>query len=91
MNTAPKIRKKAGHSRISDVKLEKREDMRRYWYELEDEHCNDPSVFIPDGSDKETAVGHARRWMKKNGVKAARLIVYSMRTDNLIDVIDIEV
>ena len=65
--------------------------MRRYWFELTDEHYNDLGAFIPDGSNKQAAVNLARRWMRENGVKFATLAVNSMRTDNLLDSIDIEI
>lgn len=64
--------------------------MRRYWFELEDEHHNDLCAAIPDGSNKQAAVNKARQWMKDNGIKRAVLSINSMRTDNLLDVIDIE-
>lgn len=64
--------------------------MRRYWFELEDEHHNDLGVAIPDGSNKQAAINKARQWMKDNGIKRAVLSINSMRTDNLLDVIDIE-
>ena len=65
-------------------------DMRRYWFELEDERHQDLGAAIPDGSSKQAAVNKARQWMKDNGIKRARLVINSMRTDNLLDVIDIE-
>ena len=64
--------------------------MRRYWFELKDEHHNDLGAAIPDGSNKQAAVNKARQWMKDNGIKRAVLSINSMRTDNLLDVIDIE-
>ena len=64
--------------------------MRRYWFELTDEHYKDLGAAIPDGSNKQAAINKARKWMKDNGIKEAKLIVNSMRTDNLLDVIDIE-
>ncbi len=64
--------------------------MRRYWFELEDDRYNELGAAIPDGSSKQAAINRARQWMKDNGVKVAKLIVNSMRTDNLLDVIDIE-
>lgn len=45
---------------------------------------------IPDGSNKQAAINKARQWMKDNGIKRAVLSINSMRTDNLLDVIDIE-
>lgn len=65
--------------------------MRRYYFELADECYNDLGAFIPDGSNKQAAINRARRWMKDNGVKRAVLAVNSMRTDNLLDAIDIEI
>lgn len=64
--------------------------MRRYYFELTDEHHNDLGAFIPDGSSKQAAINKARQWMKDNGVTKAMLAINSMRTDNLLDVIDIE-
>lgn len=65
--------------------------MRRYWFELTDERYNDLGAAIPDGSNKQAAINKARQWMKDNSIKVATLAVNSMRTDNLLDVIDIEV
>lgn len=64
--------------------------MRRYWFELEDDRYNELDAAIPDGSNKQAAINKARRWMEINGVEIAKLIVNSMRTDNILDVIDIE-
>lgn len=64
--------------------------MRRYWFELTDEHYNDLGAFIPDGSNKQAAINKARQWMKDNGIKKAILSVNSMRTGNLLDAVDIE-
>lgn len=64
--------------------------MRRYWFELTDEHYNDLGAAIPDGSNKQAAINKARQWMKDNGIKRAVLSINSMRTDNLLEVIDIE-
>lgn len=64
--------------------------MRRYYYELTDERYNDLGAFIPDGSNKQAAINRARQWMRDNGIKWAQLAVNSMRTNNLLDVIDIE-
>lgn len=65
--------------------------MRRYWFELTDERYNDLGAAIPDGSNKQAAINKARQWMKDNGIKVANLAINSMRTDNLLDVIEIEV
>ena len=64
--------------------------MRRYWFELEDDRYNELGAAIPDGSNKQAAINKARQWMKDNGVKVAKLIVNSMQTSNILDVIDIE-
>lgn len=64
--------------------------MKRYWFTLMDAEYNDLGVLIPDGSSKQTAVNSAKRWMQENGVKSAQLQVNSMRTDNLLEFIDIE-
>lgn len=64
--------------------------MERYWFELEDNYGNDLGAAIPDSSSKKSGINKAKKWMKDNGVKAASLIVNSMRTGNLLDVIDIE-
>ena len=63
--------------------------MKRYWFTLMDEAYEDLGVSIPDDSSKTTAVNRAKRWMKENGVKSAQLQVNSMRTDNLLEFIDI--
>lgn len=65
--------------------------MKRYWFELTDARYRDLDASIPDGSDKQAAVRYAKKWMRENGVKCAMLSVNSMRTDNLLDVIDIAV
>lgn len=65
-------------------------NMKRYWFALMDAEYNDLGVTIPDGSSKQTAVNRAKRWMQENGVKSAQLQVNSMRTDNLLEFIDIE-
>lgn len=64
--------------------------MKRYWFELTDERYNDLGAAIPDGSNKQAAINKARQWMRDNNVAKAMLAVNSMRTDNLIDVINIE-
>jgi len=64
--------------------------MKRYWFELTDERYNDLGAAIPDGSNKQAAINKAKQWMRDNNVAKAMLAVNSMRTDNLIEVIDIE-
>lgn len=63
--------------------------MKRYWFTLMDEAYEDLGVSIPDGSSKTAAVNRAKRWMQENGVKSAQLQVNSMRTDNLLEFIEI--
>lgn len=63
--------------------------MKRYWFTLMNEAYEDLGVLIPDGSSKATAVNRAKRWMQENGVKSAQLQVNSMRTDNLLEYIEI--
>lgn len=64
--------------------------MKRYYYILMNADYNDLGAFIPDGSHKQTAINYAKRWMHENGIKSADLSVNSMRTDNILDVISIE-
>lgn len=61
--------------------------MKRYWFALKNEDYDDLGVLIPDGSNKQTAVNRAKRWMQENGVKTAQLQVNSMITDNILDCI----
>ena len=65
--------------------------MKRYYFALMDEDYNDLGALIPDGSNKQTAVNRAKRWMQDNGVKTAQLQVNSLITDNLLEFIDIEI
>jgi hypothetical protein len=64
--------------------------MKRYWFELEDNSGNDLGAAIPDSSSKQSGINRAKKWMEDNGVKVASLIVNSMLTGNLLDVIDID-
>ena len=65
--------------------------MNRYWFALLNAAYEDLGAFIPDGSSKPAAVNRAKRWMQENGVKSAQLQVNSMRTNNLLDFIDITI
>ena len=65
--------------------------MKRYYFQLLDEQYNDLGAFIPDGSTKQSAINRAKRWMQENEIKHAQLSVNSMITDNVLDIIDIEV
>lgn len=42
-------------------------------------------------SNKQSAINRAKRWMQENEIKHAQLSVNSMITDNVLDIIDIEV
>lgn len=64
--------------------------MKRYYFQLLNESYDDLGALIPDGSSKQTAVNRAKRWMKENGVKYAQLSVNSMITDNILEIIEIE-
>ncbi len=64
--------------------------MKRYWFELLNESYDNLGASIPDGSSKQSAINRAKRWMKENGVKYAQLSVNSMRTSNILDIIEIE-
>lgn len=64
--------------------------MKRYYFELLDNEYNDLGAFIPDGSSKQTAINRAKKWMRENGIKSAKLSVNSLRTCNILDIIDIE-
>lgn len=65
--------------------------MKRYYFQLLDEQYNDLGAFIPDSSNKQSAINRAKRWMQENEIKHAQLSVNSMITDNVLDIIDIEV
>ena len=65
--------------------------MKRYYFQLLDEQYNDLGAFITDGSNKQSAINRAKRWMQENEIKHAQLSVNSMITDNVLDIIDIEV
>lgn len=51
---------------------------------------DDLDAFIPDGSNKATAMNRAKRWMQRNGIDSAVLAVNSMATSNILDMIQIE-
>lgn len=65
--------------------------MKRYYFELLDNEYNDLGAFIPDGSNKQSAVNRAKKWMAENGINTAQLSVNSMITGNLLHTIDIEI
>lgn len=63
--------------------------MHNYYFELLDLKYKDLGVFIPDSSSKKTAVNKAIKSMKESGISHAYLSVNSMRTNNLLDLIEI--
>ncbi|MDC7147989.1 MULTISPECIES: hypothetical protein [Parabacteroides] len=65
--------------------------MKRYYFELLDSDYNDLGALISDGSNKQTAINKAKKWMGANGIKSAQLSVNSMITDNILQIIDIEI
>lgn len=65
--------------------------MKRYYFQLLDKSYNDLGAFIPDGSNKQAAINRAKKWMQENSVKNAQLSVNSMATNNLLDVIEINI
>lgn len=64
--------------------------MKRYYFELLDDNYHAFGTFIPDGSNKKSAINKAKRWMKDNGIQNAQLSVNSLITDNLLEVIEID-
>lgn len=64
--------------------------MKRYYFNLVDDGYEDLGAMIPDGSNKQVAINRAKRWMKENGIKQAQLEVNSIITDNLLDVIELD-
>lgn len=64
--------------------------MKRYWFELLDENYNNLGAYLPDGRNKQTAVNQSKRWMKEYGISYAILVVNSLRTSNILDMIHIE-
>ncbi len=65
--------------------------MKRYWFELMDDNYESLGASIPDGTNKQTAVNRAKRWMRENGITTAQLSVNSMRTSDILDIIMIEI
>lgn len=63
--------------------------MKRYYYELMDEDYNSYEAAIPDGS-KARAIAQAKRAMRDLGIRRALLVVNSMRTSNILDIITVE-
>lgn len=72
------------------AKVTKKNDMKRYWFQLLTSNYDELSALIPDGSSKTSATNLAKRWMKQNGIDSAILAVNSMATSNILDMIQIE-
>ena len=64
--------------------------MKRYYYELMDEDYNSYEADIPDGRIKARAIAQAKRAMKDLGLQRALLVVNSLTTSNILDIITIE-
>lgn len=64
--------------------------MKRYYYELMDEDYNSYEAAIPDGRIKARAIAQAKRAMRDLGIRRALLVVNSMRTSNILDIITVE-
>lgn len=64
--------------------------MKRYYYELMDEGYGDLGAFIPDGWHKSVAIRQAMEWMRENGVTFAKLAVNTLRTNMIVDIIEID-
>lgn len=64
--------------------------LKRYYYELMDEDYNSYEVAIPDGRIKARAIAQAKRAMRDLGIRRALLVVNSMRTSNILDIITVE-
>lgn len=63
--------------------------MKRYYYELMDEDYNSYEAAIPDGRIKARAIAQAKRAMRDLGIRRALLVVNSMTTSNILDIISI--
>lgn len=64
--------------------------MKRYYFELLDENFTSLGANIADGSNKNTALNAAKRFMKANGIIYAQLQVNSILTENILDIIEID-
>lgn len=64
--------------------------MKRYYYELMDEDYNEYEAAIPDGRIKARAIAQAKRAMRGLGLQRALLVVNSMRTSAILDIITVE-
>lgn len=65
--------------------------MKTYWFELLDEDFHDLGIAIKDGNNVDVAIDEAKRRMRECGITYAELSVNSMDTNDLLDVISIEI
>lgn len=65
--------------------------MKTYWFELLDEDFHDLGIAIKDGDNVTVAIDEAKRRMREYGIKNAQISVNSMETNDLLDVISIEI
>lgn len=64
--------------------------MKRYYYELMAEDYSSYEAAIPDGRVKTRAIAQAKRAMRNLGIRRALLVVNSLRTSNILDIITVE-
>lgn len=64
--------------------------MKRYYCELMDEDYSSYEAAIPGGRVKTRAIAQAKRAMKALGIRRTLLVVNSMRTSNILDMITVE-
>lgn len=55
-----------------------------------DEDYNSYEVAIPDGRIKARAIAQAKRAMRDLGIQRALLVVNSMMTSNILDIVTVE-
>ena len=65
--------------------------MKRYYFNLLTEDYEDLEAPIPDGSSKTAAAKIAKKWMVEKGIKSASLQANSIKTEEILDWIYIEV
>lgn len=77
------------NKKVSGIFRSKR-TMKRYYYELMDEDYNSYEAAIPDGRIKARAIAQAKRAMRALGIRRALLVVNSLSTSNILDIITVE-
>lgn len=78
------------NKKVSVIYTTDKRTMKRYYYELMDEDYNSYEAAIPDGRIKARAIAQAKRAMRDLGIRRALLVVNSMRTSNILDIITVE-